>query len=51
MRLTDLLTIVFVALKLTGQITWPWLLVVSPTLITLAIALTMIVIGDILTSR
>lgn len=32
-----LLTIIFVVLKLTGSITWPWLGVLAPFLIELAI--------------
>ena len=51
MGFTELLTILFIALKITGQITWPWLLVLSPTLIGLAIVLTMIVVGVILGGR
>ena len=34
---TSALTILFVALKLTSVITWPWLWVLSPMLISLAI--------------
>lgn len=33
------LTILFVALKLTGHINWPWLWVLAPTWIPLAIGL------------
>lgn len=31
--LTTLLTIIFVVLKLTEEITWPWIGVLAPTLI------------------
>ncbi|MET4703050.1 hypothetical protein [Frigoribacterium sp. UYMn621] len=34
-----LLTIVFVVLKLTGVIAWSWWLVLSPTLVSIAVAL------------
>ena len=37
MDFAKLLTIVFIALKITGHITWPWLLVLSPILASLAI--------------
>lgn len=36
---TGLLTIVFITLKLTGYISWPWIWVISPILIPIAIAL------------
>ena len=35
----EVLTIVFIVLKLTGIITWSWWLVLAPTLIPLAIVL------------
>ncbi len=41
-----LLTIVFIALKLTGYIDWPWLWVLSPLWISLAI--TLVIIGIVL---
>lgn len=36
---TGLLTILFIALKLTGYISWPWVWVLSPLWITAAIGL------------
>ena len=39
------LTILFIALKLTGHITWPWLLVISPILIIPAIILLLLGCG------
>lgn len=39
----SVLTIVFVVLKLTGSITWPWIWVLSPIWISVALAL--IVLG------
>lgn len=37
------LQIVFIVLKLLGLINWPWLLVMSPTLIVLAISAVVVV--------
>lgn len=45
---TGLLTILFIGLKLTGHITWPWLLVLSPLLISAAIVLALLVLGVVL---
>jgi hypothetical protein len=39
-----LLTVLFVGLKLTGHITWPWVWVLSPLWISLLIGLTVIAI-------
>lgn len=39
-----LLTILFIALKLTGVIDWPWLLVLSPLLVSIAIALLIVIV-------
>jgi len=44
-----LLTILFIALKLIGVITWSWLWVISPLWISAAIALT-IILGVLLVS-
>jgi len=41
---TSVLTIVFVVLKLTGVINWNWILVLSPFLIDLGIAIIIIVV-------
>ena len=30
MKFLDWLTLLFIALKLTGQVTWPWIWVLSP---------------------
>jgi hypothetical protein len=35
MKFLDWLTLLFIALKLTGQITWPWIWVLSPVWIIL----------------
>lgn len=51
MGFTDLLTIVFIVLKLTGQIAWPWLLVLSPSLISLSHFLVLFIIGAISAGR
>lgn len=42
-----LLTIVFIVLKLTGYITWPWLWVLSPIWISIVLALCIFVIAFI----
>jgi NADH:ubiquinone oxidoreductase subunit 3 (subunit A) len=39
-----LLTIVFIVLKLTGYITWPWVWVISPLWISAALAITILVV-------
>lgn len=39
-----ILTIVFITLKLTGYIAWPWLWVLSPILIPIAIMLVILVV-------
>ena len=39
-----LLTVLFVGLKLTGHITWPWVWVLSPLWISLLIGLTVLAI-------
>jgi len=51
MGFTDLLTIVFIVLKLTGHIAWPWLLVLSPSLISLSLFLVLFIIGAISAGR
>lgn len=43
---TGLLTILFIGLKLGGVITWPWLWVLSPLWISLALAV--LIIGFVL---
>jgi predicted tellurium resistance membrane protein TerC len=43
-----LLTIVFIALKLTGYITWPWWLVLAPLWGSIAFWLAIVVIGFII---
>lgn len=44
MGLSGWLTVLFVGLKLTGHITWPWIWVVSPLWITLSILLAVLII-------
>jgi hypothetical protein len=39
-----LLTVLFIGLKLTGHITWPWLWVLSPLWISLLVGLTVLAI-------
>lgn len=39
-----LLTVLFIGLKLTGHITWPWVWVLSPLWISLLIGLTILAI-------
>ncbi len=42
-----LLTLIFITLKLTGHITWPWFYVISPILISFVIFLLILLIGII----
>ena len=46
-----LLTILFIALKLTNYITWPWIWVLSPLWIGAALGLALIVIVLVFLSR
>jgi len=46
--LSILLTVLFIALKLLGKITWSWFWVLSPTLIPIFIGIIAFVIGIIL---
>lgn len=48
MKFLGVLTLVFVVLKLTGVITWSWLVVVSPLLSGLLLYLVMFVVGLLL---
>lgn len=48
---TGMLAIVFIALKLTGHIDWPWLWVLSPIWISIAFGLLILVIILIVNSR
>jgi hypothetical protein len=41
---TGLLTVLFIGLKLTGHITWPWIWVLSPLWISALIGLTILAI-------
>ena len=41
---SGLLTVLFIGLKLTGQITWPWLWVLSPIWISALIAIAILTI-------
>lgn len=47
MKLSSLLTTLFVGLKLTGYITWPWLWVVSPLWIHLLIVFGILLLAAI----
>lgn len=44
MKLTDVLLVIFIVLKLTGVIQWSWLWVLSPLWISFGIALILAVI-------
>lgn len=46
MGLADVLSIVFIVLKLTGVIAWSWLWVLSPWWISIVIALIILVCTD-----
>ncbi len=41
---SGLLTVVFIALKLTGNITWPWIWVLSPLWISFLLGITILAI-------
>ena len=45
LSLTNLLVVLFIGLKLTGYITWSWVWVLSPSWISLLIAIPVIGIG------
>ena len=47
MNLPNLLTVLFVGLKLTDHIDWPWLLVLAPTLIPAGLSLCFVIAGAI----
>ncbi|WP_447402339.1 hypothetical protein ACE1MS_11805 [Lysinibacillus sp. fkY74-1] len=49
MGLTEILTIIFVVLKLVGVITWSWLWVFSPLIIVYGIILALYLLGCALT--
>ena len=51
MGLTEVLTVVFIALKLTGVIAWPWLLVLSPTLIAVALSCILLLLAAIVIKK
>ena len=51
MGFTELLTIVFVVLKLIGVITWSWWLVLLPEIIAFALYLMIVVISTIYNVR
>ena len=42
---SGLLTVVFIALKLTGNITWPWVWVLSPLWISFLLGITFLAIA------
>lgn len=39
----ELLTLLFIGLKLTGYIAWPWLWVLAPILIAVSVAVVMVI--------
>ena len=47
----SLLTILFIGLKLTGHIDWSWWVVVLPTLVHVAIVLSMLVLASVVALR
>jgi hypothetical protein len=47
-RLLSMLLVLFIGLKLTGHITWPWLYVLSPVLAPLSLGGILIIIIAIL---
>lgn len=51
LSLCNLLTVVFIVLKLCHVIDWSWWWVVSPTLLQLALALALIVFGMVVEIR
>ncbi len=51
MGFTEILTLLFVALKLTGVIDWSWWLVLLPEIIALALYVIVVVIGGVLTGK
>lgn len=48
MNILEVLTLIFIVLKLCGVITWNWFWVLSPATLPLFIAITFIVIGAII---
>jgi hypothetical protein len=42
---SGLLTVVLIALKLTGNITWPWVWVLSPILISFVLGITFLAVA------
>ncbi len=48
--LAILLTVLFTGLKLTGYITWSWLLVISPIIISMIIVIVLVIIAVMLGS-
>jgi uncharacterized membrane protein (DUF106 family) len=48
MKFLDWLTLLFIALKLTGQITWPWIWVLSPLWIVLVSGIIVVLLAQLL---
>ncbi len=48
MGLTEVLTVVFIVLKLTGVIAWPWLLVLSPSLMVVVLGCLLVLLAYII---
>lgn len=51
MGFTEILTLLFIALKLTGVIDWSWWLVLLPEIIAIALYVIVVMIGGILTGK
>ena len=45
MGFTEILTLIFIALKLTGTVTWPWVAVLMPEIAAVIIYIIVAVIG------
>ena len=50
LRILDVLTIVFIVLKLTDNIDWSWWLVLSPTLVPIGLLIVLLVLVQIIQS-
>ena len=51
MGLTEILTVVFIVLKLTGVIDWSWWLVLLPELLAIGLYVIVVTVGGILTGK
>ncbi|MDA1509626.1 hypothetical protein PDJ86_22475 [Bacillus cereus group sp. TH36-2LC] len=51
MGLTEILTVVFIVLKLTGVIDWSWWLVLLPELLAIGLYVIVVTVGGIITGK